>query len=201
MANNTISQVEINGETYDLLDNNILNRIYPIGSIYMSVDSTSPASFIGGTWEQIQDTFLLAAGSNYTAGSTGGEATHTLLTAELPSHAHTIPAHGHSFTQPTVNGGAITNGITGGSHKHSINYVGNGSTGGGAWMLTTNGTNSNGSLEQAATHTHSLPAHTHTVSGGKVSDKAAFATEIKGSGSAHNNMPPYLAVYMWKRTA
>ena len=49
MANNTISQVEINGETYDLLDNNILNRIYPIGSIYMSVDSTSPASFIGGT--------------------------------------------------------------------------------------------------------------------------------------------------------
>lgn len=50
----------------------ILSWIYPVGSIYMSVNSTSPSSFIGGTWVQIKDTFLLACGSTYSNGKTGG---------------------------------------------------------------------------------------------------------------------------------
>ena len=50
---------------------------HPVGSLYISNDPTSPASFIGGTWEQIKDRFILAAGDTYAAGSTGGEATHT----------------------------------------------------------------------------------------------------------------------------
>lgn len=49
MANNTISQIEINSETYDILDANTSLRIYPIGSIYMSVNSTSPSTLFGGT--------------------------------------------------------------------------------------------------------------------------------------------------------
>lgn len=49
----------------------------------MSVNSTNPSTFIGGTWEQITDRFLLAAGSTYSAGSTGGSATHT----------HSVPNH------------------------------------------------------------------------------------------------------------
>ena len=66
-----------NTENINTLTNNLINLIYPIGSIYMSVNNVSPASFLGGTWEAIQDRFLLAAGSSYSAGSTGGEATHT----------------------------------------------------------------------------------------------------------------------------
>ena len=62
----------------------LLNLVYPVGSIYMSANATSPASFLGGSWERIQGRFLLAASSSYTAGSTGGEATHTLTEAELP---------------------------------------------------------------------------------------------------------------------
>ena len=50
---------------------------YPVGSIYMSTNNTSPASMFGGTWEQIKDKFLLSAGSNYSAGATGGESRHT----------------------------------------------------------------------------------------------------------------------------
>lgn len=50
--------------------------IYPVGSIYVSVSSISPASLFGGSWEQIQDRFLLAAGSTYGAGTTGGSTTH-----------------------------------------------------------------------------------------------------------------------------
>jgi hypothetical protein len=56
--------------------NRILNAVYPIGSIYMSVNSVSPATLFGGTWERIQDRFLLAAGNTYAAGTTGGEANH-----------------------------------------------------------------------------------------------------------------------------
>ncbi len=47
---------------------------YPVGSIYLSTFSTSPSSLFGGTWEQIKDVFLLAAGDTYTAGSKGGSA-------------------------------------------------------------------------------------------------------------------------------
>lgn len=49
---------------------------------WVSDDPTSPASFIGGTWEQIKDRFILAAGDIYAAGSTGGS----------PSHNHSIGA-------------------------------------------------------------------------------------------------------------
>lgn len=63
-------------------------KIYLVGSIYISANSTSPAELFGGTWEQIKDRFLLAAGDTYAAGSTGGEAQHTLTVKEMPSHTH-----------------------------------------------------------------------------------------------------------------
>ena len=61
---------------------------YPVGAIYISTVSTSPASLFGGTWEQLKDRFLLASGDTYSAGSTGGEAAHTLTIDEMPSHSH-----------------------------------------------------------------------------------------------------------------
>ena len=45
---------------------------YPIGSIYMSLDSTNPADIFGGVWEQIKDTFLLATGDKYLENMRGG---------------------------------------------------------------------------------------------------------------------------------
>ena len=59
--------------------------VYPVGSIYISVSGTNPSELFGGTWEQLKDRFLLAAGDTYAAGSTGGEAQHTLTEAELPA--------------------------------------------------------------------------------------------------------------------
>ena len=64
--------------------------IYPIGSIYMSVKNVDPSTIFGGTWEQIKDRFLLAAGDIYTNSDTGGEATHILTINEMPSHKHTF---------------------------------------------------------------------------------------------------------------
>lgn len=63
---------------------NILDIVYPVGSIYQSMEPTSPSEIIGGTWEQIK-TFLMGADESKL---TGGEATHTLTTQEMPSHSH-----------------------------------------------------------------------------------------------------------------
>lgn len=61
----------------------IISQMHPVGSVYISRVSTSPATLFGGTWTQIKDKFLLAAGDVYTAGATGGSAT-----AALPQHSH-----------------------------------------------------------------------------------------------------------------
>jgi hypothetical protein len=64
--------------------------IYPVGSVYMSANSTSPASLFGGTWEQIKARFLLGAGDSYALGSTGGEAQTLIAANNLPEHNHTV---------------------------------------------------------------------------------------------------------------
>lgn len=63
---------------------NLMDIVYPVGSIYQSMSATSPASTIGGTWTQLK-TFLYGS---TTAKQTGGEATHTLTVNEIPSHKH-----------------------------------------------------------------------------------------------------------------
>lgn len=71
---------------------NVLDIIYPVGSIYMNYsNSSSPASTIGGSWTQISTgQFLLASGSGYSLGATGGAANVTLTTNQMPSHTHAI---------------------------------------------------------------------------------------------------------------
>ena len=190
-----------------------LDQIYPVGSIYMSVNSTSPATLFGGTWEPIKDKFLLSAGDTYSAGAEDGAASRSYTPAgTVGSHTLTaaesgMPSHGHGFTQPTVNGGAVTSGITGGSHYHSTGAIFSDGTGSAnAYVMSTNRT-AKARDTTSTTHTHNLPSHTHTVTNGKVSDASA-----KNATSGHNHgftgtaatidtMPPYLAVYVWKRTA
>ena len=132
--------------------------IYPVGSIYVSVSAISPAKLFGGTWTQIQDRFLLAAGSSYSAGSTGGEAEHKLTTSEMPRHSH-----------DKSNGTAVA--LNGTSGEVARSQVASGKD---VYAFT-------------ATDIDSLSY------GGN--------TATAGEGTAHNNMPPYLAVYVWKRTA
>lgn len=122
----------------------LLDLTHPIGSLYWSTVSTEPGTLFGGTWERIKDVFLLAAGDTYTAGNTGGEATHTLTVNEMPTHTH--PFISSKLYSQTANG---WNAPTWGSESRTTSAT-SGSTGGGA---------------------------------------------------AHNNMPPYLTVYVWKRTA
>ena len=73
-----------------------VDDIYPVGSIYMSVNATDPARLFGGTWERIKEKFLLGAGDTHTPGSTGGEFEHKLTVPELASHYH----HGLHIDSP-----------------------------------------------------------------------------------------------------
>lgn len=152
---------------------------YPIGSIYMSTVSTDPGTLFGGTWTQLEDRFLLTAGSTYTAGSTGGSVdhthttgNHTLTVAEMPSHDHGTGNSTHT-TFVAAKGGTNYSIARQGYTPGSTNY---------AYVNTTA---SDANLTRVGT------------------------TGTTGSGGAHNhgntgsssNMPPYLVVYAWERTA
>lgn len=144
----TIGKIKVGGTTYDIA--------YPIGSIYLSVNDTSPAELFGGTWEQLKDRFLLAAGDTYAAGSTGGEATHKLTIDEMPSHRHEMPEW--------------------------------------LWVVSAGYANGTHNIQGANGH-----GNTVTYNDGKKT-QTQYSVSV-GGGSAHNNMPPYLTVYMWKRIA
>lgn len=119
----------------------IADFIYPVGSIYMSVNSTSPAVLFGGTWARISGQFLLGAGSGYNAGDAGGNPNglHTLQIEEMPAHNHAV----------TVNSGGAISDLTitttgAGGHSHSLDIA--------------NGAQSNGD------HAHSVTVAAKTVS-------------------------------------
>lgn len=154
-----ISKIKVGGTIYDIAST------YPVGSIYLSVNDTSPAELFGGTWEQIKDTFLLAAGNTYKAGSTGGEAKHTLTTAEMPAHKHGQNINGKgSDSWANIYGAAVTSPPGGGTEGVS-----------------------------GITYTAGTTDWSHKSN--------RIYTDPIGHSDPHNNMPPYLSVYIWKRTA
>lgn len=182
---------------------------------WASNDSTSPASFIGGTWERVEGEFIMGASSAYPVGTTGGSATHTQTTAEMPSHNHsgsTGSAGGHSHSASTGSAGSHSHSGTtdwAGSHSHNVNaeYKSGGDDGesyrirnyGASWANYKFTTSSDGShthsfsTNSAGGHSHSVSigdagAHTHTVSIGST-----------GSGQAMSVLNPYYALYIWVR--
>lgn len=197
---------------------NIIDMVYPVGSIYMSTSSTSPATLFGGTWVALDEgRVLIGANSSYPAGSTGGEKTHTLTINELPEHTHNVSINsagthrhggytgnsgGHNHNRGNMN---ITGwfGIDdrsdfagfGGAFYRGAYHGACGSDGSGSGFIAQFDAKRSwtGETSWAIDHAHSISndgAHTHTANVGSV-----------GGGTAMNNMQPYLAVYMWKRTA
>lgn len=141
----------------------LLDKLYPVGCIYQSASSTSPASFLGGTWEQIKDRFILAAGDTYAAGSTGGEAEHTLTESELPNLQGSIIAH-RTEDSSRASMWQSANGVFKNSNKWS-GYIN----------------------PQAAEYP--APASIRDI------------TFNAGDDQPHNNLPPYIAMYIWRRVA
>ena len=72
----------------------VMESLIPsVGELFISTSPENPSSRFGGVWRQIKDTFLLASGDIFAAGSTGGEIEHTLTVDEMPSHAHAYKRH------------------------------------------------------------------------------------------------------------
>ena len=166
----------------------LLDMIYPVGSIYMSVKNTNPGTLFGGTWAawgagKVPVGINTADDNFNTVEKTGGASTHKLTTAQIPAHSHSIPA---------LSGSAAS----AGAHTHTTDVYG--STG----DFSNNATNLwiRGGASVAAAYgvskaTKSAGAHTHTVT------TKAGTSGSAGTSGVHNNLQPYITCYMWKRTA
>lgn len=178
-ANRTITlTVEIMGQIYQQALKDAKLQAHPVGSIYESTDSTSPADLFGGTWEAMDPGRVLVSagtastGTVYNAGDKGGEEATGLEIKNLPPH---------SFSGTTSDGGL---------HNHLGRFQWVGSSGSdkipaytsGDYDYTDSGTTSN--------HISYAGLHHHT-----------FTTNTLGSGVKHNNMQPYEVIHRWKRTA
>ena len=153
----SLSTVATSGSYADLsnkpsipTNTSIIDLIYPVGSYYWNSNSTSPATLFGvGTWTQITNKFIFAAGGDYASGDTGGEVDHLLTIQEMPSHDHRCIMDQSFYAY-------------------------------GGPMESNEG--------PASGHGYAYPFY------------YSF-TGTKGGSRSHNNMPPYIVAYCWRRDA
>ena len=135
----------------------IVNAIYPVGSLYMSANDTSPEVLFGGTWARIEDKFLLASGATYEAGTSGGSAEHT-----LEPHKHLAPI----------------------GHKNATAVALTGMYG----------------YEDGQAFSGYKPKWTSTAASDTMSGVIVPYTS-ESEAETISTIPPYLAIYVWQRTA
>ena len=158
-----------------------IKTMYPVGSIYMSVNATNPSTYFGGTWVawgagRVPVGINTADGNFNTVEKTGGAATVALTAAQMPAHTH------GAGTLAAASAGVHTHNLKNQKAAWGVDGAGN--------RVMVDATSGYTALTNKATA--SAGAHTHTLSG---------ATASTGSGSAHSNLQPYIVCYMWKRTA
>ena len=163
-----------------------MKKIYPVGSIYMSTVSTNPATLFGfGTWEAMPAGRVLLAqgksswGTTYNAGSSGGEATHKLTVGELPNHGHTASTDNINITGGFKLDGTEMGGTTSASGVFSI----------GSSFTPSKGHGNSGGGSNAGRNINFNSTHSHKITINNV-----------GEGQSHNNLQPFISVYIWKRT-
>ncbi len=167
LGNLTVNSINYNNNNFQALS------LYPVGSIYLSINSTNPSNFFGGTWELFgQGRTLVGVDTTQsefnTVQKTGGEKEHTLTIGEMPTHSHSLTgngAHTHTYTGFIQCATTSSQTYTAIAHKR---YPADG--------------------EETPASMNTTGGHTHTVSN-------------NGSSNAHNNLQPYITCYMWKRTA
>lgn len=185
----------------------IIDVVYPIGSVYISKESVNPGTlWPGTTWtREAEGRCIIGVGTGYTtAGETGGSSTVTLAITQIPSHTHTFtgaPMGAHNHTQnphnhiqdahshrgATTNADVIWNGQSGYANTN------------GAWSTGYQFANnaSGGYTNAAQPGIHNTTATNNAASAGTPSG----TNSSTGGGGSHNNMQPYIVMYIWRRTA
>lgn len=150
---------------------NLLDIIYPVGSIYFSTSSTSPASSIGGTWTQITDAVIAASGSTYSSAAASYGGSKTIATNQMPEHKHSGTTNSDGIHDHAIDARIIAWYGAGGGNvlQGAGNYFGSVGAFGGQ-LTTVNG------------------AHAHS-----------FTTDSAGKGN--NYIPYHYSVNVYRRTA
>lgn len=169
-----------------------MGDVYPVGSIYTSVVSTNPATLLGvGTWSAFGTGRTIVGidtgDTNFdTVEETGGAKTHTLITAEIPSHTHVQDAHTHTQDAHTH---------TQDAHSH-VQGVNSAITGGLSGYTPDTSTNTRVDSGYSTANTTAVNQNATATN-----QNTTATNQNTGGGGAHNNLQPYIVVYMWKRTA
>ena len=210
------------------IESELMLKIYPVGSIYTSISSTSPATLFGGTWERFGKGKTLVSvdedNTNFqTVEKTGGSETKTISVENLPAHTHGVNIntnstnhnHGTINTTSTNHSHGTINTSNHGGHTHTAgshivqSWAANTNNGGSPYGQVAGNTGGSITTNTGGAHTHTVTinnsgAHTHQVtinnSGGHTHNVNGN-TGSTGSGTALNVQNPYITVYMWKRTA
>lgn len=183
-------KVLVSTDTYKPLVDALLELIYPVGSIYMTVDEDSdPAAFLGGTWERWGQGCVpvgVSANANDSdfgkVEQQGGERKHQLITSEMPAHNHR-----GTYTE---------------TQHHTINIPGSSDS----FIEMPSGTDAV-EVKYEQTQSASLVRNGSRPIGQQLdidyTEKvtALYGVPLQGGNAAHNNLQPYITCYMWKRTA
>ena len=155
----------------------ITDLIYPVGSIYMTTANTNPGTLFGGTWQKIQDRYLLGSGVSRSATETGGTSTYTLTVNNMPQHNHAATAANNGAHTHTTTGTAASDG----AHTHGVGTLATASTGAHTHTATTasNGAHTHGVGMLA---TASSGAHTHTRGTMEITG-SIVANDLSGGGN------------------
>lgn len=156
-----------------------------IGTLYGSGDGSATFNL-----PDLVGKLVVGCSQTYQLGSTGGEETHTLLEAELPQHSHNIPSHGHA-NNILAKTPSLSHSVTQPVFKY------NSPSGSAQCNSGSSVTGYSGTSSATASRSASVAISNHTgncTMGGGVLDAAAFDTASTGSGDAHENMQPYVAM-------
>lgn len=191
-----------------------IDKVYPVGSVYLSMASTDPGALFGGTWSKLEGRFLLTSDGSRSAGDTGGSNdaavvshTHTASTNNTGSHNHTISGGSHNHTASTSSAGSHRHEPYSGDHFatvwDSVNQPSCLATSSEVtpyyYTKFTDYTANDGA------HTHSVTvntssSHSHTIASSG-SHSHTVTVSSAGSSGTDANMPAYLVVNAWQRTA
>ena len=175
---------------------NILDQVWPIGSIYLAYNHTSPASLFGGTWTRISSQFLYGATADGTIGATGGTNTHTHTSA---AHTHTIAGHTHTTAGHTLTVAEMP------SHDHYFANTGrvlmwdsDCSPIADPYSYNTTDGNIQSTWNTYTAYTGGGGSHSHGNTG---STSLTTNSTTPGNTGSASNLPPYISISIWRRTA